>query len=79
MIFPLFYDYCSILLLLSFYYIATHNIMLPYGPLKPYNSLKVKDWFSNDIKNNVYIVLQIHLGCICGSPLYTLMSYTLNV
>jgi hypothetical protein len=66
MIFPLFYDYCSILLLLKKNYIATHNIMLPYGPFKPYNSLKVKDFFSNDIKNNVYIVLQIHLGCTRG-------------
>jgi hypothetical protein len=31
------------------------------------NSSKVKDCFSNDIKNNVYIVLQICLGCTCGS------------
>ncbi len=67
------YDFPIILwLLFNFiiiiiYYIATHNIMLPYGPLKPCNSLKVKDCFSNDIKNNVYIVLQIHLGRTHGS------------
>jgi hypothetical protein len=67
MIFPLFNDYCSFLLLLIFYYIVIHNIMLPYGPFKPYNSLKVKDLFSNDIKNNVYTILQIHLRCTHAS------------
>ncbi len=43
-IFPLFCNHCSFVLLLTFHYIAIHNIMLHYKPVKPY-SLKMKVCF----------------------------------
>jgi hypothetical protein len=58
-ILPLFCDYCSTILLLVFHYIKTHNIMLSYRPVRPYNSLKVETYCQSEIKNIMYIVLTI--------------------
>ncbi len=65
--FPLFCNYWSTILLLVFHYIVTHNIMSPYKHIKQWNSLKVKFYFWSDNFKNVYIVLQIQLGCAYGS------------
>jgi hypothetical protein len=68
--FSLFYDCCLTILLLIFHYIVVHNIMSPYRPIKPYNSLKVKGYSWSEIQSSVYVVLQIQLRCTYG---YTFM------
>jgi hypothetical protein len=77
--FSLFWDYYSNLKKIVFHYITIRNIILPYKLVKPKNSLKVKTCPWNEIKSNVYIVVQIQLKCTYGSTFIYLISYSLNI